>query len=133
LPDRTLNGEVSSVASVAPPAVWWTGNIVKYDVIIQLPSVEGLKPGMNAEVEVTMDQHKNVLLIPVAAVMKTEQGYCCWVGTVEKAQRRSLQLSHSNDEFIVVESGLQEGDQVLLNPTAFIEDAQNQLRQSPLD
>jgi len=124
LPDRTLNGEVSSVASVAPPAGWWTGNIVKYDVFIQLPSVEGLKPGMSAEVEVTMEQHKNVLLIPVAAVMKTEQGYCCWVGTVENAQRRALQLSDSNDEFIIVESGLQEGDQVVINPTSFIPDAQ---------
>ncbi|MDP7206323.1 MAG: hypothetical protein QGH11_12185, partial [Pirellulaceae bacterium] len=133
LPDRTLNGEVSSVASVAPPAGWWTGNIVKYDVFIQLPSAEGLKPGMSAEVEVTMEQHKNVLLIPVAAVKKTVHGHCCWVGTVEKAQRRSLQLSDSNDEFIIVESGLQEGEQVVLNPTAFIADADNQLPQSPQD
>jgi len=133
LPDRTLNGEVSSVASVAPPAGWWTGNIVKYDVIIQLPSVEGLKPGMSAEVEVIMDRHKNVLMIPVAAVVETEQGTFCWVGTAEKTQRRSLQLGDSNDTFIVVESGLQAGDQVVLNPTAFIEDAQNQQRQSPLD
>ena len=133
LPDRTLDGKVSSVASVAPPAGWWTGNIVKYDVIIQLPSVEGLKPGMSAEVEVTMVRHKNVLMIPVAAVVETEQGAFCWVGTAEKTQRRSLQLGDSNDAFIVVESGLQAGDQVVLNPSAFIEDAQNRLRQATLD
>ncbi len=130
LPDRTLDGKVSSVASVAPPAGWWTGNIVKYDVIVQLPSVEGLKPGMSAEVEVTMDRHKDVLMIPVAAVVETEQGAFCWVGTAEETQRRSLQLGGSNDAFIVVESGLQAGDQVVLNPSAFIEDAQIRLRQA---
>ena len=123
----------STRTTTPPPAGWWTGNIVKYDAIIQLPSVDGLKPGMSAEVEVIMARHKNVLMIPVAAVVETEQGTFCWVGTAEKTQRRSLQLGDSNDAFIVVESGLQAGDQVVLNPTAFIEDAQNQQRQSPLD
>ena len=124
LPDRTLYGVVSYVSSVAPPAGWWTGNIVKYDAIIKLPSVESLKPGMSAEVEVIMARHKNVLMIPVAAVIENEQGSFCWVGTAEKAQRRSLQLGDSNDAFIVVESGLQEGDQVVLKPAAVIEEAQ---------
>lgn len=121
LPDRTLDGQISSVASVAAPAEWWTGNIVKYDALIQLPSVEGLKPGMSAEVEVFMDRLENVLMIPVAAVVETEQGYCCWVGTDKRAQRRSLQLGASNDLFFVVEAGVQKGDQVVLNPTAFID------------
>lgn len=133
LPDKTLNGDVSAVASVALPAGWWTGNIVKYDAIIQLPSVEGLKPGMSAEVEVNIARHKNALLIPVEAVIETEQGPFCWIGTTEDAQPRSLRLGDNNDEFIVVESGLQEGDQVILNPTTFIEDAQLRLRQSPPD
>ena len=79
---------------------------------------------MSAEVEVIMARHKNVLMIPVAAVIENEQGSFCWVGTAEKAQRRSLQLGDSNDAFIVVESGLQEGDQVVLKPATVIEEAQ---------
>ncbi|HIE99268.1 MAG TPA: HlyD family efflux transporter periplasmic adaptor subunit [Fuerstia sp.] len=121
---KTLTGKVSSVASTAQPAGWWTGNMVKYDAIIQLPSAEGLKPGMSAEVEVIMEQHDDVLTIPVAAVEETEEGYFCWVGTAEQAQRRSLQLGDSNSVFVLVEAGLQEGEQVVLNPTAFIEEAQ---------
>ena len=81
LPDRTLDGRVSSVASVTRPAGWWTGNVVKYDTIIELPSVEGLKPGMSAEVEVIMDRHEDVLTIPVAAVVETAEGDFCWVKT----------------------------------------------------
>ena len=124
LPDRTLEAEVSSVASVTKPAGWWTGNVVKYDTLIELPAKEGLKPGMSAEIEVILARHEDVLMIPVAAVVQTEEGDFCWVKTAEQTQRRSLQLGDSNDVFIVVEAGLKEGDEVVLNPTALIKNAQ---------
>jgi len=123
LPDKTINGTVSSVASVTRPAGWWTGNVVKYDAIIELPSVEGLKPGMSAEVEVVMDRHEDVLTIPVAAVVETEEGDFCWIKTADGVQRRSLQLGDTDDAFIVVRAGLQEADEVVLNPLAFVEEA----------
>ena len=124
LPDRTLDGEVSSVASVAAPAGLLTGNVVRYDTIIELPSDQGLKPGMSAEVEVIVDRHENVLMIPVAAVVETAEGDFCWVKTAEGAQRRSLGLGSTNDVFTVVKAGLKEGDEVMLNPLAFMEEAQ---------
>jgi hypothetical protein len=68
----------------------------------------------------------------VAAVVETEQEYFCWVKTGERPQRRSLQLGDSNDQFLVVEAGLKEGDQVVLNPIAFIEEAQSSALK-PLD
>jgi multidrug efflux pump subunit AcrA (membrane-fusion protein) len=124
LPDKTLEGEVSSVASVTAPAGWWTGNVVKYDTIIELPSVEGLKPGMSAEVEVIVARHEDVLTIPVAAVVETADGDFCWVKTADGPKRRSLGLGDTNDVFTVVEAGLKEGDEVVLNTLAFIEHAQ---------
>ncbi len=132
LPDKTLDGEVSSVASVTRPAGWWTGNVVKYDTIIKLPSVTGLKPGMSAEVEVIIDRHADVLTIPVAAVVETAQGDFCWAKTAEGAKRRALQLGDTNDTFIVVKAGLKEGDEVVLDPMASIEEAQT-LVLKPLD
>ena len=123
LPDQTLDGKVASVSAVTRPAGWWTGNVVKYDTIIELPSVAGLKPGMSAEVEIIMDRHENVLTIPVAAVVQTEEGDFCWVKTAEGAKRRSLGLGDTDDSFIVVQAGLKEGDDVVLNPQAFLEEA----------
>ena len=127
LPEKTLTGRVSSVASVTRPAGWWTGNVVKYDTIVELPSVEGLKPGMSAEVEVILDRHEDVLTIPVAAVVETAEGDFCWVKTAEEPQRRSLGLGDTDDSFIIVEAGLKEGDRVVLNPLAFIEEAQSEV------
>jgi len=112
LPDKTLDGEVSSVASVAGAAAW------------SLPSTEGLKPGMSAEVEVFIDRHADVLTVPVAAVVETAQGDFCWVKTADRATRRALQLGDTNDTFIVVEAGLNEGDEVVLDPMASITEAQ---------
>jgi HlyD family secretion protein len=121
LPDRTLTGEVSSVASVTGPAGEWNGYVVKYDTLIKLPSVPGLRPGMSAEVEVILDRHTDVLTIPVAAVVETAQGDFCWVRTAAGAERRSLQLGDTNDVFTVVKANLKEGDEVVLHPFAFKE------------
>jgi len=128
LPNRTLNGEVSSVASVTRPAGWWTGNVVKYDTLIKLPSVKGLKPGLSAEVEVIIVRHEDVLTIPVAAVVETADGDFCRVKTAEGIKRRSLRLGDTNDVFTVVRAGLKEGDEIVLDTTAFMEKAQTKTR-----
>ncbi len=128
LPDRTLTAKVSSVASVTRPAGWWTGNVVKYDTIIELPPESGLKPGMTAEVEVIMAVHKDVLTIPVAAVVDTDNGVFCWVETAEAIERRALQIGDSNDVFVVVKGGLKEGDKVALNPGALEEAESNAVK-----
>ena len=130
LPDQTLRGEVSSVALVTAPVGWWTGNAVKYDTLIKLPAVAGLRPGMSAEVEVIVARHQDVLTIPVAAVVETVEGHFCWVKTAQGAQRRSLRLGDTNDVFRVVEAGVKEGDQVLLNPLA-LEKTQPEVHKPP--
>jgi HlyD family secretion protein len=124
MPGRSLKGDISYVASVTKPAGWWTGNVVKYDTIVELPTTEGLKPGMSVEVEVIITQHKDVLLIPTAAVLETANGHVCWVKQGDGATRRLLELGDSSDMFIVVETGITEGDEVILDPLANVEAAQ---------
>lgn len=127
VPDKTLDGTVSSVAEVTRPAGWWTGNVVKYDTIVRLPEGEELKPGMSAEVELILDRHQDVLKIPVGAVVETVDGDFCWVKMPENIKRRSLQLGDTDDKFIVVESGLEEGEEVVLDPLAQVDEAQNEV------
>ncbi|PHQ31805.1 efflux RND transporter periplasmic adaptor subunit [Rhodopirellula bahusiensis] len=128
LPDRTLEATVSEVATVTRPAGWWTGNVVKYDTIIELPADEGLKPGMSAEVDIILAVHEDVLTIPVAAVVETEDGTFCWVKSEAGPQKRLIELGDSNDVFIEVLAGLTEGDEVVLNPTALISEAEEDAR-----
>ena len=81
---------------------------------------------MSAEVEVIIARHQEVLTVPVAALVETGEGTCCWVKTALGTQRRSLVLGDSNDVFTVVKKGLKEGDEVVLTPF-LIPEAQTQL------
>lgn len=124
LQDLTLEGEVSEIAEVTRPAGWWTGNLVKYDTKIKLEPHPGLKPGMSAIVDIVLAEHKDALTIPVAAVVEGTDGTFCWVKVGTETQKRVLRLGDTNDQFNVVLDGLQEGDEVILNPLAFVEEAQ---------
>lgn len=119
LSDQTLEGTVSSVASITKPAGWWTGNEVNYDTLVALPDGHGLRPGMSAEVGVMIASYENVLMIPVAAVVESGDQHFCWVQTADGPKRRPLETGDSNDVFTIVEQGLIEGDEVILNPIAF--------------
>lgn len=121
LPTMTLEGKVSTVASVTRPAGWWTANEVRYDTTVEVPAVKGLRPGMSAEVEIVVARYTDVLSVPVAAVVETEYGSFCWIKTSDGPKRVSLILGDTNDRFTVVEAGLSESDEVFLNPYALEE------------
>ena len=132
IPGQTMDGEVASVAPVTRPGGWWSGNVVKYDTIITLPSIPGLKPGMSAEVKIVIGRHKNVVTIPVTAVVETAQGAFCWIMTAEGTKRRSLELGDTNADFALVKTGLQQGDEIVLDALASVEEAQT-LALNPID
>jgi HlyD family secretion protein len=124
LQDEVLDGKVESIATVTRPAGWWNGNQVKYDTVVKLDSADRLKPGMSASVEVFLARHADVLTIPVAAVVEQDGQHFCWVSTSETLERRRLDLGDSNDQFIVVNGGVSESEEVVLNPRASVKAAQ---------
>lgn len=124
LQDLTLTGAVAEIAEVTKPAGWWTGNLVKYDTVIELPEREGLKPGMSAIVDVILSSHDDVVTVPVAAVLAHDGGHSCWVKQDETFVRREIEIGETNDKFNIVLSGLDAGDEVALNPSGFLAEAQ---------
>ncbi|NNE01478.1 MAG: efflux RND transporter periplasmic adaptor subunit [Pirellulaceae bacterium] len=125
LQDLALEGAVDTIASITKPAGWWTGNMVKYDTIIKLDPQPGLKPGMSAVVDIVLANYEDVLTIPVAAIVESNEGFLCWVQSEFGVKKRVIQLGDSNDEFTIVTAGLTEGEKVVLNPLAFVDEAQN--------
>ena len=124
--DRVLDGEVLSIASVAKPAGWWNGNMVKYDAIIKIKPASGLKPGMSANVEIFLARHPDVVVIPVSAVAEQQGKYFCWTTTAAGIERRELTLGDTDDQFIIVQAGVREGDPVVINPLVHVEEAQRE-------
>lgn len=124
LQDMTLEGEIDTIAEVTRPAGWWTGNMVKYDTIIKLAHTPGLKPGMSAVVDIVLAQYDDELKIPVAAIVGNGEQFLCWVKTAGGVQKQVIELGDTNDEFTIVTAGLRGGEEVVLNPWAFIDEAQ---------
>jgi HlyD family secretion protein len=69
-PDRTFHGEVQKIE---PQAVNQQ-NVTMFNVIVNLDNHEGLlKPGMNAEVTIIVNQAPNALLVPNGAIVQPRE------------------------------------------------------------
>ena len=67
-PDRTFRGLVDKIE----PQAEVVQNVTMFPVIVSLDNRAGLlKPGMNAEVEVFVDEARNVVLVPNNAIVQT--------------------------------------------------------------
>ena len=126
LQDLELTGKVNEIAEVTRPAGWWTGNMVKYDTMIRLDPQPGLKPGMSAVVDIVLANYTDVLKVPVAAIVESADGYLCWIRKDGQIEKRNVTLGDTNDEYTVVESGLSEGDEVVLNPLSHLKQAEQE-------
>ncbi len=118
LANRTLEGEVVSVAPLPTTAGNWISDEVKYFVsVVKLDSVpQGIRPGMTAEIEFDVERRPDVLAVPSEAIA-LEQGHnVCYVAGVDGLERRPVTLGRSTRDFLEVTQGLTEGEQVVLRP-----------------
>ncbi len=119
--DRTFHGKVVSIASQPEPTSWFSGNIKEYATIVRIDGQpKNLKPGMTAEVTIKVAELKDVLTVPVSAVVEIGDRFYCWVASASGIQRRELKLGLTNDEFVEVKDGVVEGDLVIRNPLAVV-------------
>jgi RND family efflux transporter MFP subunit len=122
--ERDLSGTVTSVASQPESTSFFQASVKEYATTVRIDGQpEGLRPGMTAEVEIRVADLKDVLALPVAAIVEQRGRFYCWVETPDEMQRRSLTLGHSNDEFVEIRDGVSAGEKVVLNPRAFVKDA----------
>lgn len=124
---KMYNGRVVQVASQPEQSTWWQGNVKEYATIIRLDSSrsDGLKPGLTAQVDIEIDDLKDVLSVPVQAVVEQAGRFYCWVLTPEGPKRREVVIGRTNDTYIEIKDGLNEGDEVLLKPRADVPEAQS--------
>ena len=81
---------------------------------------------MSAEVEVFLAEYENVMTVPVTAVVESVEGTLCWVSMASgEIERRTLLLGDSDDVMIIVESGIEVGEKVVLNPRGAVQDARD--------
>jgi hypothetical protein len=122
-PDHSVHGHVKQVANVPSSLDWTLADVKLYRTIVTVDDgFEGLKPGMTADVTFLSDHpRQHVLTMPLEALVSPfhhgEHG-TCYVVTAEGALEHQVQIGDSTDAKVEVKTGLQEGDEVVLNPAA---------------
>ena len=71
---------------------------------------------MTAEVEIAMPRRTNVLAVPAEAVRSEDGHDVCLVVHEDGLERREVKLGQVTRDMAEVTQGLQEGEQVVLNP-----------------
>jgi HlyD family secretion protein len=123
IPNRILHGHVKTVDTVAGQQDWFASDVKLYKTVVSIDEpVEGLKPGMSAEVTISAEESPTeVLVVPVQAIIGTislgANPKCFVVGTDGQPELRDIVVGMSNQRLVEVKSGLKEGDKVVLNPT----------------
>ena len=124
--DRELLGSVMSIANQPEPNSMFGANIKEYATVVRIDGEsEGLKPGMTAQVEIFAADLKSVIAVPVQVIVELRGKFYAWVNTPNGPERRLLVLGMSNNILVEVKDGLSEGDEVIMNPRAIVEEARD--------
>lgn len=113
LPDRPLWGKVRFIS---PFGTAETG-VVIFDITIDLEPIDiALTGGLTATAEIIAEDRKDVLLVPVEAVIKLPAGNLILVHKAEgePPDRRMVAVGIQTFEFAEVTSGLSEGEKVMI-------------------
>ncbi len=117
LPGVTLKGKVIRIADVATsPELGARGTdakVLKVEVEM-LETDERLRPGSSAQVEILVDELKDVLTVPVEAIYAEGSVERCYVLERGQPVAREVKTGKSNEHYVEIREGLKESEIVCL-------------------
>ena len=111
-PDR--QGAEAVVSFIAPLATV-KNNIKGFEVTGTLEGVrDGLKPGVSVSMSIPLGTAENVLAVPITAVFEEKGTKVVYVPKESGPERRKVSIGLSDLSLVEIQSGLTEGEEVLL-------------------
>lgn len=117
-PDQRHKAYVSKVGVVPEASSRWGGSDMKmYATEVRiLDAVEGAKPGVSAQVEIITTNLTDVVTVPSQSVTTQKEKTVVYKRNGGEAVPVEVKLGVFDDKYIQIVSGVEPGDQVLLNP-----------------
>jgi len=111
LPDQTFSGTVTTVY----PGLVTSLNSALVHVLVQLDKSisQNLPAGTGASISVVGGEANGVVLIPVNAIHKTQNGYAVTVIQNGQKVERDVQIGIQNETYVEIKSGLDAGETVV--------------------
>ncbi len=122
-PKRSFDGVVTDISPLPSTQRADSGsNLYTTKVKINEP-IPGLRPGMTAQVEFVIANREDSLAVPPGAILRFEGKPHVAVrkpgGAIEL---REVSVGLSNEKLVEITQGIASGDDVILNPAAFLSD-----------
>jgi len=112
-----LTGVITEVSRSADPET----RLFRVEIHVDNPD-RALKPGMFARAVITTANLKSVLTVPREAVFSTDGIYKVFTVANGEAVEKSIGIGESTNEYIVVRSGLEESEEVIVLGRNLVED-----------
>ncbi|MEW6619371.1 MAG: efflux RND transporter periplasmic adaptor subunit [bacterium] len=106
-----LEGEIMKIIPCAT-----SGEYPYMEAIIELkkfPSDLLLIPNLSADIEITIDKMKDVLVIPQNALINKDGRYFVYTVEGSSARMKKVEIGVSNEVEVVIKKGLQEGEKII--------------------
>lgn len=120
IPGQIFEGTVDFVAAVADSGSWMSNpnqRLYKTEVTLKVATPE-MRPGMSCEVEILVEDLDDVLHVPRQSVYLDGRQTVVFTPREGQVVSRKVEVGLDNSKWVVIKSGLQEGDVVLLSPPA---------------
>jgi RND family efflux transporter MFP subunit len=115
LTEVMIKGTINTIARVGESHKDF--DMKAFKVIIHLDKTdEGLKPAMSSNNDIVLANSDNVISVPLISVFKENGDKYVYLKTAESMKKQQIKTSFENEEFVLVEEGLNEGDLVIMEP-----------------
>lgn len=119
LPNRVFTGKVVFVAAQANDR----NNAFRAE--LEVDNADGiLRPGMIAQVEFRRGSNKDMVSLPMSAVLPSKGDHIVYLARDGQAVRRKVQIENITRERALISSGLEEGDLVVVEGSRTLSDGQ---------
>lgn len=117
-PELALRGEVDYIGTLAQEDQALRGGKYFTVTILVADADQRLRPGMSARVELLVERLASAVYVPLEAVFEHGGRHYCYVMNGRSPEAREVLVGPSNENHIVIETGIEAGDRVLLgNPS----------------
>jgi HlyD family secretion protein len=117
-PDVPITGKVKRIAHMPDPTLQFRNpdlNVYITRVAFD-KSYDYLKPGMSAQVEIFIKELKDIIAIPIDAVLFKEDKPHCIILENNKVREREIDIGESSETLVEVKNGLAEGETIVMQP-----------------
>jgi len=118
-PGRTFEGKVTRIAGGADQAT----RTVQVEIDIANPG-HLLRPGMYATAQLSAGTDKDVLVVPLGALVSVGDQHFVWVVKDGKVNRHPVTVGRATGEVVEVTAGLTEDDQIIVRGTDLVREGQ---------